>query len=258
MDDPGMLQGATDEKRMHGLDAEGGCRDLSAAREGLVCGVCATGSIFPNRTNRSRKANRESLYSLWEMVSMTHKHKKLTFMVPLERGLQRFRELVVYISKKCDSDYNYGAVKLNKILYHSDFKAFERFGVPLTGVLYFKLKAGPAPKVMLPVRRALINEGAIRVEKVHVGPYEQHRIIALRDPVMQYFAADEVALVDEVISELWPQNATEVSDASHDVRWRTLNIEDSMPYEFAFLSDEAPTEADVHRFEELNRQYNWE
>lgn len=189
---------------------------------------------------------------------MPHRQRKLTFNVPLERGPQRFRELIVYISKKCQKDPSYGAVKLNKILYHSDFRAFERFGVPLTGVAYFKLQNGPAPKVMRPLRRELVKEGAIRIEKVLVGPYVQHRIIALRDPVMQHFYADEVALVDEVIDELWPQNATEVSDASHDVRWRAVNLKDLMPYEFAFLSDDPPTASDIERFQDLNNKYNWE
>jgi hypothetical protein len=44
-----------------------------------------------------------------------------TFRVPLERALQRLRELIVYISEKSEHDQYYGATKLNKILYHSDF-----------------------------------------------------------------------------------------------------------------------------------------
>lgn len=190
---------------------------------------------------------------------MTTKFGSLTFSVPLERGLQRFRELIVYISKQSERDPSYGAVKLNKILYHSDFRAFERFGVPLTGAPYFRLKAGPAPRIMLPVRRELEREGAIRIEKVILpNGYEQHRIIALRKPVLSHFTADELALVDEVIEELRHQTATEVSDASHDVRWRTLHNKDLVPYEFAFLSDEPPTENDIKRTYELNRLYGWE
>jgi hypothetical protein len=88
--------------------------------------------------------------------------------------------------------------------------------------------------------------------------YEQHRIIANRDPVMEHFTTDEVALVDEVINELLPQNATEVSDASHDVRWRVLCNKDDIPYEFAFLSNEQATESDIKRFNDLNSQYHWE
>lgn len=190
---------------------------------------------------------------------MTETAKHLAFTIPVERGLQRFRELIIYISKRSENDPHYGATKLNKILYHSDFKAFERFGVPLTGAAYFRLPNGPAPRAMLPVRRELIAERAISLEKLVLSNgYEQHRIAALRNPVMEHFTADEIALVDEVIRELWPQNATEVSDASHDVRWRVLQHKDNIPYEFAFLSDESATEYDINRVNELNSQYHWE
>jgi hypothetical protein len=186
------------------------------------------------------------------------KNKKLNFTVPIERSAQRFRELIIYISQQSTNDSHFGAVKLNKILYYSDFRAFERFGVPLTGMSYFRLKAGPAPKALLPIRRELESEGAIRIERVDVGHgLKQHRTVALRKPVLEHFTADELQIVDEVIKELWNQNATEVSDASHDVRWRVLCNEDSMPYEFAFLSNESVSKAEIDRTRELAEQFGW-
>lgn len=96
---------------------------------------------------------------IWK-VDMAKRFDKLTFNVSLERGLQRFRELIVYIASKSIDDPSFGATKLNKILYYSDFKAFERFGVPLTGAPYFRLKNGPAPRIMIPVRDELVAEGS--------------------------------------------------------------------------------------------------
>ncbi|WFU40835.1 Panacea domain-containing protein [Bradyrhizobium sp. CB82] len=189
---------------------------------------------------------------------MAGKYKKLSFTVSVERSAQRFRELIVYISKRSEADPHFGAVKLNKILYYSDFRAFERFGVPLTGMSYFRLKAGPAPKALVPIRRELEAEGAIKIEHVDLGNgYEQHRTVALREPVLEHFTADELQVVDEVIKELWNQNATEVSDASHDVRWRVLCNKDTMPYEFAFLSNESVTKSEIERTRELAEQFGW-
>jgi hypothetical protein len=186
------------------------------------------------------------------------KNTKLSFTVSVERSAQRFRELIVYISKRSVDDPHFGATKLNKILYYSDFKAFERFGVPLSGVSYFRLKAGPAPKALLPIRRELENERAIRVERITLSNgFEQHRTIALREPILEHFTTDELQIVDEVIHELWQQNATEVSDASHDVRWRVLCDRDTMPYEFAFLSNEKITAEEVERTRELAKQFGW-
>jgi hypothetical protein len=189
---------------------------------------------------------------------MAKRTRKLTFRVPLERGIQRLRELIVYIAEKSEKDPYFGATKLNKILYHSDFRAFERFGVPLTGTEYFRLPKGPAPRTMVPIREELVREGVIRIDYVPMGNFEQHRIVALRKSVLDHFTSDEINIVDEVIKEMWPQTATEVSDASHDIRWRTLSHKDSVPYEFAFLSNEPITENDIVRTKELAKKFGWE
>jgi hypothetical protein len=178
--------------------------------------------------------------------------------VPVDRARQRFRELIVYVSAKSAGDPYFGAVKLNKILYHSDFRAFERFGVPLTGLRYFKLRAGPAPRALRPVRQELIDEGAIRLDVIKIGDdLEQHRTIALRPPVLSHFTQDELDLVDEVIAELRSQTATEVSDASHDVRWRVLQLRDDLPYEFAYLSSDPVLASDIQRTRELAERFGW-
>ena len=182
---------------------------------------------------------------------------RLHFNLPVERQAQRFRELIVYVSKKCENDRFFGAVKLNKILFHSDFRAVERFGWPLTGVTYFRLPQGPAPKPLLIYRSHLVEEGAIRIDRVPIGNLMQDRTIALRSPVMTHFSEDEVILVDQVVSELWSQTATEVSDASHDVRWRVLQNRDSLPYEFAFLDARPLTQADQDKTLELAREFGW-
>ncbi|MGH6840192.1 MAG: Panacea domain-containing protein [Methylocella sp.] len=180
----------------------------------------------------------------------------LNFSFPVDKGVQRFRELIIYVSRKSVDDVYFGAVKLNKILYYSDFLAFYRFGQPLTGFEYFRIQKGPAPRAMIPISRELAKEGAIRFEQVMLGGHMQIRTIALRAPIMQHFSEDEILLVDEVIRSLWFQNATEVSDASHDVRWRVLQHKDPMPYEFAFLDDEI-TNSDIERTAELARELGW-
>lgn len=182
----------------------------------------------------------------------------LSFSVAVPRGAQRLRELIVYISQSCASDPWFGAIKLNKILYYADFRAYERFGVPLTGLPYFRLPKGPAPRALIPVRSQLEAEGAIRIDRIDFdGRVEQHRTVALREPVLDHFTSDEIDLVNEVISELWEQNATEISDASHDIRWKVLNHKDDLPYEFAYLSNEPVSDYDIERTRDLASEYGW-
>jgi Protein of unknown function (DUF4065) len=185
------------------------------------------------------------------------KDTKLHFTVPVAHGKQRFREMIIYISKKSEDDPHFGAVKLNKILYYADFRAYERLGQPITGMVYFRLEKGPAPKALLSVRQELKQEGALRIDRVPVGPYIQDRTVALREPIITLFTEDELQIVDRVIEELWDQNAVEVSDASHDVRWRTLLDRDPLPYEFAFLDNSELTKDDLSRGRELAEQLKW-
>lgn len=179
----------------------------------------------------------------------------------VQRSAQRFRELVIYVAQRCANDPWFGATKLNKVLYHSDFRAFERFGVPLTGVRYFRLPQGPAPKKLKHVERELIEEGAIRIDEVDLDfgrqGYRQKRTVALRNAEMRFFTADEIDLVNEVIRDLWDQSATEVSNASHDVRWRVLQHKDALPYEFAYLADYPVTASEERHIQELVSRFGW-
>lgn len=183
---------------------------------------------------------------------------QLHYNFDVRRGQQRFRELIVYICAKCATDPGFGATKLNKILYHSDFRSFERFGVPLTGMVYQKLRFGPAPRALLPTVRELASEGAIREAPPQDGPFDQKRTIALRPAYLDHFTGDEIALVDEVIKDCWGKTATAVSDESHGVAWRARNMGDSIPYEAVFLSDERPTEDDITDIIALNEKYGWD
>jgi hypothetical protein len=183
--------------------------------------------------------------------------RKLTFAYPVPKGRQRLRELIIYIAERYKDAPLFGAIKLNKTLYHSDFRAYERFGIPLTGTPYFALRQGPAPKAMVPILNSLLEEGAIKIEKRQVGNREQKRVVPRRKAFLELFTGDELALVDEVIKELWDQSADDVSNASHDVRWRTVKLKDLIPYEAAFLSQDPLTENDLSRTAALANEHGW-
>lgn len=67
------------------------------------------------------------------------------------------KELIVYIANKLALHPKFGATKLNKILFYSDFIAYAKLGKSITGEKYQKLPLGPAPKYLLPVRKKWIQ-----------------------------------------------------------------------------------------------------
>ena len=66
---------------------------------------------------------------------------------------------------KCADDPPFGATKLNQILWLSDFMTYARYATPITGVEYQRLAKGPAPHCLVPVRKTLVEAGALVISK---------------------------------------------------------------------------------------------
>lgn len=153
----------------------------------------------------------------------------------------RLAEMILYISEKCCDDPHFGATKLNKILFFSDFMAYARLGRPISGATYRKLEHGPVPRVLPRVRGRLIDEGAAVEKTVDRIGYRQKRLIALREPDLDLFSSREIALIDGVIDELREMSAVDVSDLSHRFRGWLLAPEGAdIPYHTIFIDPQRP------------------
>lgn len=151
---------------------------------------------------------------------------------------ENFKELILYIAQESEYDPNFGATKLNKVLFFCDFLAYRAHGKSITGQRYFKLPYGPAPRALKPALSELLAEEAcIEVERSHFGR-SQRRIIVRREANVEVFTASEVALVASVLRTLWDNSAQEVSDLSHHfIGWRLAELQEDIPYETIFLGD---------------------
>ena len=158
---------------------------------------------------------------------------------------RRLRELILYVAHRCQDDINYGAIKLNKILYFADFQSYVRLGKPITGSEYMKLTHGPVPRQMKPVLDGMIRDQELVCQQRDRFGKLQHRYIPLRCPDLDDFKASEISLVDEIIEEARPYNGAELSSISHNRAWRIADERATIPYEAAYLSDEPVTELDI-------------
>ena len=136
---------------------------------------------------------------------------KFTERISLPGDDSRLKEMIVYIAAKCQEDPGFGAVKLNKILFRADFQAYRLRGRPVTGTAYFRLRYGPAPRAMVPVMRELHSQDAVRTQRRIVGGLEQKRPIALRPANLGHFSGEDIAIVDDIIDDLWGKSAVAVS-----------------------------------------------
>jgi Protein of unknown function (DUF4065) len=188
---------------------------------------------------------------------MDTRHSDLTFSFPDMDADLRLRELILYIAAKCSDDPKFNATKLNKILYFADFLSFRDHGEPITGAEYLKLEHGPAPKAMKRIQEELIQSCEIEIERRKIIDYSRNVVVAKGAANLASFTERDLKLVNMVIEELWGRTASEVSEASHGIAWQVANMQDSIPYEAALLSDEALTPDDVQWAEEQIAAYEW-
>ena len=167
-------------------------------------------------------------------VAMRIKQRKF------EASDRKLKELILYVALKSQQDPNFGATKLNKILFYADFNAYVRLGKSITGQDYQALAQGPAPRRMLPLCEQMESAKDIALQEAPRASYTQKRTIALRDPDLSHFSAKQIALVDDVILELWLGTAQVVSDLSHEfLGWKLAEEGETIPYDVALLSNQA-------------------
>ncbi len=169
---------------------------------------------------------------------------KLSASVPQSPPSERkFREAILYVSEKSQGDQAFGATKLNKLLFYSDFLAYLNFGSAITGQEYFRLPKGPAPRRLLPVTRHLEGKGDIKVEAVQFYGFPQKRVIPLRRPDISVFSTQEITLMDKVVEMHKGKTASEISDESHGfIGWSLAADQETIPYSVALVSRRPATE----------------
>ena len=153
---------------------------------------------------------------------------------------RKLEELIVYISGKCSEHDLFGAIKLNKILFFSDFLYYQFAGKSITNADYQKLEFGPAPRRMKPILAKLETDESLVIWPkpvlVNGARRIQKRPTARRKADLSVFCAEEIEFVDLVITQLEHETAKEVSDLTHrHLGWRLAGVGDSIPYAAAFL-----------------------
>lgn len=188
-----------------------------------------------------------------------HGEEKTKAMRKFKQDRQKFKELILYISERSATDPNYGATKLNKLLFLSDFWAYAELGSPITGVEYMRLPNGPAPRPLLPIRKEMEKNGELAIQEVALNPeMARKRPVNLRTAKLELFTAAEISLVDRVIQWCSRSNATNVSNYTHTWHgWIAAEDQETIPYETVFVSDNPITPFEIARGKELAAKHGW-
>jgi len=149
----------------------------------------------------------------------------------------KLRELILYVSSMCELDESFGSIKLNKILFNADFGAYALWGKPITGVDYFALENGPAPRPMKKILRLMQENEEIAIREKDYYGFDQHRVFPLRSAdIKKLFSVDEINLVFRVIQKCWGRSGKSMSEESHEfLGWSAAALEETIPYSVALV-----------------------
>lgn len=149
-------------------------------------------------------------------------------------------ELILLLAQLSIDDAFFGDIKLNKLLYYSDFEAVRRLGEPITGVEYQKLEHGPAPRRLVPIRRDMERHRLVDVELRPRGQFMQKRTVPRRPANLTIFTSAEIEVVKAIIDRFDGVDAATISDVSHreSAGWIALEFGETIPYDSALVVPE--------------------
>jgi hypothetical protein len=154
---------------------------------------------------------------------------------------EKLAEMILYIAEKSQADPDFGALKLNKLLFTIDFYAYGIWGRSISGSTYWRQPYGPVPRELNRVRDELVYKKRARIKTVKRFGHDMDRIVPLDHPDKSMFGDDELTYVDEMIDALQGFNGTRLSNWTHELRpWLIAEDREEIPYFTAFTLEDRP------------------
>jgi uncharacterized phage-associated protein len=156
--------------------------------------------------------------------------------MPESFNKSKFKEMILFLSHKSQNDINFGAIKLNKLLFLSDFLAYGITGKAISNETYLHERLGPIPQDLVNSRAELFGEKAAKMRINAINDYKQERVIALRSFNKKLFSETEIGIMDQAIHELKDYSGMQASDLTHTWNnWLLTKSGEEIPYETVFI-----------------------
>ena len=148
----------------------------------------------------------------------------------------KFKELVLLLAERSSGDPLMSRVKLNKLLYRSDFEAFRLLGHSITGATYIRGEHGPMAAELPGAERELGRAGYLGWEFRDAGPHTQKVPVALEQADESQFLPDELRIVETALggkgASLWSHEES--------AGWRVKDDGEEITYESGLIDVTTP------------------
>ena len=152
-----------------------------------------------------------------------------------ELQIEKFKNVLLYLSECCAGKPNVGETVLNKLLYFCDFNYYEIYEEHLTGARYKKLPYGPVPQPLDGIINQMIADKQLQRIKTEYHGFTQTRYLPLSKPDLTQLSAAEKTVIDDVIRQMSDWNANQISEYSHrDKPWKATDDGDYIGYNLVF------------------------
>lgn len=172
----------------------------------------------------------------------------------------RFEALVLHIAHRRRDDEAFGRTKLAKVLFYSDFGAYQDTGKPLTGATYIRMPFGPFPKQLKETENSLAERKLVLLAHDVEDDYAEKRMIPLKasPDLGSVFEPWQVSFVDTWIERIASASARQISELSHHhPGWLLAEDRGEIPYETAILPEERPSGIQASRAKGVARERGW-
>ncbi len=171
---------------------------------------------------------------LQESAHQPEEKPTIRISIPQE-SVEKFKQVLLYITEKVGALPNVGQTVLYKLLYFCDFDYYEKFEEQLIGAKYIKNHYGPTPVAFRRIVDDMVNNGEIEEVKTKYFDHDQTKYLPVKKANLAGLSAREIQHIDEVLNRLANKSATELSDLSHkDVPWITAEEGKEVDYEAVF------------------------
>lgn len=149
----------------------------------------------------------------------------------------KFKELLLHVAWKMQKDPWYGDIKLNKVLYFCEFRAYGTLGRPISGEIFERQPRGPVSRALRPVRDELQEARHVAIQETTDHGKTRRTTVPLRKPDLSLFSPEEVDVIDSVIDDYFNHTSDEITGESHqELGWDAAKLGDAIPYQTVFFS----------------------
>ena len=184
-----------------------------------------------------KKSGRKVIIENADEEKSEEKHEELDIRVT-KKDLDKFKQVLLYVLAKVGSKPNVGKTVLHKLLYFIDFDYYEKFEESLMGATYIKNRHGPTAVELDEILKEMEKQGDIEPVRSAHYKYQQKKYLPLKSPDLEGLTARDARHIDDVLTRLSDQNATEIAHYSHgDIPWRVAKEKEPLDYEVVFYRE---------------------